>query len=256
MVRKTYVSLTGGLGAQLIGAAIYLDFEYQGRPVCADLRYFLLEPRVARPNTREVSVWSWDLSGYGMDIRSFRSGVPRRFIDHSLVDGPEKLRRGLDAIRKSEIRASFPVTLSDEVRMLGKLEDALVVHLRRGDYLNVASHIVTDRMALEVVLSWAHLIRRVVIVTDSPIPAEMLAQLNEIFEDVIDASTLSSYDAHVAMRMAGVLVASNSQFSLTAALLKEQGLSLIPSRFWGNGNDKLEIQVARVADFRLVKSAR
>ena len=144
-------------------------------------------------------------------------------------------------------------TLAD-AQLASQVTDAAVIHLRRGDYLNVASHIVDDKVVGRLLSPLAELVRDVVLVSDGPISGELLSLTSGLFEGVRDASDLPWDQAHTAMRMARVLVTSNSQFSLAAGLLREHGLTITPAKWWGPELAKLEHRLALTSDFRILRT--
>jgi hypothetical protein len=66
--RPVVISFTGGMGAQIISVAIYMDLKLQGDDVYADFRYFEEKPEVQQ----EYSVWDWQLDCYGLTMDDFK----------------------------------------------------------------------------------------------------------------------------------------------------------------------------------------
>lgn len=66
--RPVVISFTGGMGAQIISVAIYMDLQNQGYDVYADFRYFEEKPQV----DKKYSVWDWQLDCYGIIMKNFK----------------------------------------------------------------------------------------------------------------------------------------------------------------------------------------
>jgi hypothetical protein len=253
-VRRRIVTFSGGLGAQILSAGIYFNAEFSSQEIYADLRYFQQPARAARLGTGEVSLWPWHLGIYGHEMSRFRSVMPRRHIDTLIEDGVPKLELALAAFLEPRVREQFPLGTLADAQLASQVTAAAVIHLRRGDYLNVASHIVDDKTVGRLLSPLAELVRDVVLVSDGPISGELLSLTSGLFEGVRDASDLPWDQAHIAMRMARVLVTSNSQFSLAAGLLREHGLTITPAKWWGPELAKLEQRLALTSDFRILRT--
>jgi len=76
----------------------------------------------------------------------------------------------------------------------------LCVHLRRGDYLNVASYVVSDRDFLEVVKPFSYIYNKIVIVSDSLVTDDFVAELSSLFETVLNLDRIDLLTAHVVMK--------------------------------------------------------
>jgi hypothetical protein len=63
------VTFTGGMGAQMISAAIYLSMKNDGLPVYADLSYFDKPESVAAAGKPgDCSHWSWQLDTFAPSV--------------------------------------------------------------------------------------------------------------------------------------------------------------------------------------------
>lgn len=237
---RPVITFTGGLGAQILSAALYLDLESAGHDVAADLRYFSLTPREASHGSKEVSIWPWVLDEYGLPMRRFREAVPRRFIDDVIADGPRKMALAAAALRRPNVRRAFAPISSLESEIQRLASNSVVLHVRRGDYLNVADYVVPDEDVLEIARQMRGHASSVIVLSDSPLSAAVIQGLDGCYEVVIDGAGLTAIEAHSVMRSARVLVACNSQFSLTAGLLRDAGLTVIPNHWVGARNSELD----------------
>ena len=252
-MRRRFVTFSGGLGAQVLSAAIYFDALESDATIYADLRYFEQPPHVAQPGDGRISIWPWALQGYGIEKEQFQSGIPRHFVDQRIVDGPEKAHLAYSALRKPGVQSTFPIPVTANAPDLPELSKAVVIHLRRGDYVNVASYLVPDADSIEAAAAFAAFLPTVIVLSDSAVPDASIRALQARFRHVIVPTDMSDIAAHGLMRRAGVLIASNSQFSLSAALLRDAGLALLPGQWFGAGQEALESLAQSLTGFRMLK---
>lgn len=251
----TVVTFTGGMGAQVISAAIYFSMQRAGQPVYADLSYFDQPENVAQVGQAgQCSHWAWQLGLFGLTPAMFETAPtlnPRNA--NYVVDGPQKLERALEALAAPAVREYFRVpTDIGDVLPGWNAEKFLCIHVRRGDYVNVSSHLVSDDAFLALAGRFAGLIERVVVLSDSPLGepfrAAMAARFpHTSFQDQMDVET-----AHRVMRNASALICSNSQFSLIAAALNPEALALIPKQWFGGSDRAIEAPLHARCDFQVL----
>lgn len=251
--RSTVVTFTGGMGAQIISAAIYFALRHAGQSVYADLSYFSRSESVAvvgQPG--EVSHWAWQLSAFGLLPEAFDT---LNKIDTSrcivLDDGAEKLDIGLKALSQADVQRFFnvPEGIDDLIAMGASKDSFLCMHVRRGDYVNVASHLVADDEFLDLARKFIGLVNCAVVLSDSPIDQDFRAVVGSYFEEVHFPASTDPFQAHRIMRAARILICSNSQFSLTAAALNDSALAIIPKRWFGENDRHLEIPIHKRSNF-------
>jgi len=244
---QTVVVFQGGLGAQILSAAAYFSLKSDGHPVVADFSYFLKEPRVARAGgrggRRGVSIWPWELEAFGLRKTDFEVAVKGPSLPVVLSDDtPEKINIAAKALLNSEIAERFSIGGDWERRILAKfgletfghsrVTGYVAVHIRRGDYLNVASWLVSDEEMLSVVLSRAICRKKLVLSSDSRVPSRTIRALKRSFDSVqvVNPEQASALETLVLLARSSEFFASNSQFSLVSALLG-QGTAHIPEKF-------------------------
>lgn len=141
------VVFSGGMGTQILQAATYFFYKKIGIKVFADLSYFDRPLSLAREGRiGQLTHWDWQLDQYGLEKHifdltpGFKSGE-----SDVIVDGQRMLELGLSALDDSDISAKFESKIAVE-SILKKIntDSYLCVHVRRGDYLNVASHLMGD----------------------------------------------------------------------------------------------------------------
>lgn len=254
------VSFTGGIGAQILSLAIVLEHNKSSRPIGVDLSYFEQEPRQASLG-EGVSIWPWGLDFLGFPIErvSALSNIQRN-EGLLLSDSPQKLAMGVSALVDPGLKGIFPrkepelnfsaLNISD---LRGK-DRYVALHLRRGDYLNVASHLVPDQAYAALAARLSNVIPNAILISDSTpdVKSEMI--LRGQFEKflVIGGLEHNPGEVHHLLRNAAIHVGSNGQFSLTAGLLSE-GLYLAPKRFV-TGEDDINLFISSLSEFSAVKT--
>ena len=251
--RPLVVTFTGGMGAQIISAAIYFDRKEQGLPVYADLSYFDKPEKVAVAGDKGVpSHWAWQLHAFGIARDAFDNDVG---LDRSKVRyrhaGVEKFELALKALAKGSIGNLFPLSsdLQDVLPGLGA-EKYVCVHIRRGDYTNVASHLVSDGDFLAIAKKMSGLLSNVVVLSDSLLDEGLRNAFRALYEKAEFLDNSDAWTAHRIMRGAAALVCSNSQFSLVAALLNPNALVVIPKQWFGGDERAIEVPLHALSPFQ------
>jgi hypothetical protein len=255
--RPIAVTFTGGMGAQVISAAIYFLLRDEGRKVYADLSYFEKASHVAvAGNTGDVSHWDWQLKSFGLFPESFESlpNLPRSAYK-VIQDGEKKTALGIKALSMASIKKYFPEDDSlAKILPQEVIPSYLCIHVRRGDYVNVASYLVDDEMFIELANNLAGLVSSVVIVSDSPISNSFRSSICNIFKKSIFLDKVDAVTAHYVMRNARVLICSNSQFSLIAALLNRHALVLLPKKWFSDKYQKLATPINELCSFQILNT--
>ena len=170
--KPTVITFTGGMGAQLLSAAIYFSMKKDGNLVYADLSYFDEPERVAAAGSAgQCSHWAWQLGLFGLTPTMFDIN-PALHKRNSVVleDGPEKLEAGMKALAQPEIQAIFTIPSEAKNNLPAWIDEKfLCIHIRRGDYVNVASHLLADEAFIALAKKFSGLVDRLVVLSDSPI---------------------------------------------------------------------------------------
>jgi len=255
--RPTVVTFTGGMGAQIISAAVYFSMKNAGRPVYADLSYFDKPESVAVVGkTGDCSHWAWQLQPFGLSPASFDAspGLTKRNAD-ILQDGPRKLELGLKALAQAELQKFFGIPSGvGDILPEKYAEGFLCMHVRRGDYVNVASHLVADAEFIGLARKFSGLVNCAVVISDSPIGSDFRDAMSSFFKAVSFLDNTDAYTAHRIMRSAPILICSNSQFSLIAAALNPEALALIPKQWFGDGERHIEAPIHSRCLFEIMEN--
>ena len=233
------ISFTGGMGAQIISASIYFAKLHAGRAAYADMSYFHAPESIATVDKPgDCSHWAWQLAPFGIQPDSF--AVPTKEAlkkAHVLHDGPRKLELGLEALALPQVQQHFALPEAEDTLPSGLADGYLCMHIRRGDYVNVASHLVPDKEFVRIAAKFSGLTPHVVVLSDSPIGPALRAEVSALYQCAVFLDNTNAFTAHRIMRGSRILVCSNSQFSLIAALLNPSALVVIP-RQWFDGKDR------------------
>jgi hypothetical protein len=260
------ISFTGGMGAQILSAAILFYLKSKGYSVKADLNYFKRDLHVAKTGKKgEISHWDWQLDDYDLTIEKIKNydehGRYKNLDVLYLPDGPLKSRLAMQALRDIEVKKQFKMPQIDKILpscpevqlFFGSHQPYICIHIRRGDYLNVASHMVPDDDFVKLAEKFKHLVDSVVIVSDSLLGEDFKNQLRRQYRQVmiLDGSSVNPFVTHCVMRNSNILVCSNSQYSLTAGALND-GLVIIPKVWLGAGHEELKAEIEKLYDFAVL----
>ncbi len=166
------------------------------------------------------------------------SNLSNFFNDNPIVihDGPNKSRLFLNGMQVKQIKSKFK-TNSKEWENIVKnyninFHNTAFLHLRRGDYLNVATHLISTEEIIKICNKLPKILKRLIIFSDSKGSdnQEFILVLKKIFREVKWLDNIDNVNTHKIMTEANFLICSNSQFSTTAAYLGD-GFSIIPQKY-------------------------
>jgi len=259
--RPIIISFTGGLGAQIISAAIYFNLKSQGYNVYGDFNYFLQKDK----KSRNYSIWDWQLGCFGLNISDFlqlnSQHIATVFCTY-IPDGKVKSQLSKSAFKNKTVINIFKNHTDEFMKLITSILDAnkglneeyICIHMRRGDYLNVASHIISDQEFLNIVPFFKSFIKNIVIISDASLTEEFKIKIKSNFSNPIffDSGKIDAASSHYIMANANILICSNSQFSLTAGQLNSN-LVLIPRKWYGNDSYVLESIIYESSKFILLE---
>lgn len=264
---EVIVTFTGGLGAQIFSAAIYYYLKSKDRAVYADLDYFKQPGQTATAgNKGEISHWNYELGEYGLPLESFstkkfKKTFFKRNRPHVIADGADKVKLAIEALHQREIRKLFPInnSVARESSEVSGENDYLCIHIRRGDYVNVASHMVDDADFVNLAEPLSNFVSAVIVISDSDVPDTVGKKLSGLFKSCSFVVGGNLHIAHALIRQAKYLVCSNSQFSLSAALLNEVGQQVfVPTKWFGGADADIQAPINALCRFQVlsIKTAR
>ncbi len=232
------VFFTGGLGNQMMSLMALEYLKKIGLKTSVNLEYFDNLDLRKTLNSRNLSTYDWELEDY-LGIKKDSLNLNRKpnpkIKNFKLKDGIIKLFLALEGSKDKHILSSIEFCCNDQNILLESnlLEPYICVHVRRGDYLNVASFILPVQTSFSLVKRFLNICKTVVILSDDQISAENVNYLYSIgFARVKVISSGSPIKAHTIMRNSKILITSNSQFSYSAALVSNS-ISFIPKKWYG-----------------------
>ena len=262
---KTLVHIEGGLGSQIFGVISFWERQerYGVAKARCDLSYFTSQNR--------GDLWNWELDRYQIslrDLQQYESATIRNFLklkSNFLSELEIDSGYWIQARKKYLDRFYFDPMLVNEFRKrFAEFEDVHsygAVHIRRGDYLKIASKVIKFDEYLELLISIRELIPKdLLIISDSPLHKKEKETLGNLFSNnhnliFLDDPQLDSFQIHCILREADVLVTSNSTFSFSAAVLGKSGqLAFSPVNFHsGQGAEKYNRSFRTAGSFMTLK---
>jgi hypothetical protein len=258
---KNLTYIEGGLGSQILGVISFYSQQdmYGKKKAKCDLSYFDYNDR--------ADLWKWNLDKYGIDLDEFK-GFEFRSKLHLLKGKKDfltdvEISQGYWRNSRAKYLNRFPL---DELQLqifLQKVvkksnrEDYGAIHIRRGDYLQVASKVI----GLDEYIQFLEKIKTILpnlffVITDSALTSvEKQGLLVAIGSDrevvFLDGPLHDPFILHCLMRTAHLLVTSNSTFSFSAGLLGKQGQVVFsPLEFHaGKGSEKYNRTFRSVGSF-------
>ena len=248
------ITFEGGFGGQLLSASSYFFLESRGYDVGADMSYFSSENRDSiLYNEGGRTVWKYELSNYNLPITHFKSNI----LNSEIVSdgGAKKLVLAELGFDIKEIRAKFAIDINAYKYKETVLcnDDFICLHVRRGDYLNVASYIIADERYFNItkkIIEDNKLISKLLVVSDTPISENLSNLLNTLDINIIYNTETTTHVTHGLMRLSTILICSNSQLSMTAGFLRHtDAVTYFPTDYIGN-NHEIDIQIRKIKNFK------
>lgn len=236
----------GGLGSQIIAfMTLETMIKKQKRPI-ANFDYFLNSRK-----SNQTSNWDWELSRYGIEIEQLAkfnnfSHLPG-ILHRPLVrfrDFSGRARRESEIVAECDIASIVELLPIQETtfEILEKYNrhpnDYGVIHIRKGDYLLLSSRVIELEESLEL-LSKIEL-EYLFVICDDPMSDTEIQKVRDMPNlqsfCLLDGNDLDHHALHGIMRLAKVMITSNSTFSWTAGVLNQNPKKLIfsPTHFFNN----------------------
>jgi len=250
----------GGLGSQIVAYAAYSYLQKTSGLVYANLDYYKNNtPNFAKPG-EGVSFWKYDLDKYNInmsDLTENTNSEPVKLIDqeYEKFDLFFEAHTTLDFLKLFQIsneRRDYANNLLKESNIHNS--PFICIHIRRGDYLNVASHLVKDEEFIEIIDKFHKLTDSIVILSDSKIDSKIKTIAQKKFNNVLllGDSGISHVDGHNIMRNADILITSNSTYSLTAGVMNKNVVLIPKIWFRGGRESKLADKILNLGKFSVI----
>lgn len=258
---KTLTHIEGGLGSQILGVmSLYNNLEKFGKEKAkCDLSYF--------DEPRQSNLWPWGLDKFGLALEDLRVYESRKLTNllKAKKDFPsdDDLAQNYWLNCRKKYLSKFPPGggivkqfLADH-SITEKFDTYGAAHIRRGDYLSVASKVISLNQCLTFLLSIEKSIpNHLFFVSDSKFSIEEKKHLrdqlgNKRYVIFLDDPNHDPFTIHCLLRNADLLVTSNSTFSFSAGLLGKEGQVVFsPSEFHsGSDSEKYNKSFRSVASF-------
>lgn len=263
----------GGLGSQLLS---FIEFQnktekFEG-PQFANLSYF--ESNRVFQHENGLTHWKWRLDHYGHQLEDFNTlSEEDKFASYRRPTATEQVQHLVSnqLLKVSvETLSALPILSTksqrNEVFFNGSdTDDFGVIHLRKGDYLKVASRVLGVQDLLGTLSSLkAILPTSIVLVSDGRLDEAERISIERVLSGS-SVSTLRFHDGsssqvdetvvHDLMRRARFLMTSNSTFSFSAGLLNTVADSLVvfPLDFYGDNPGDMSFQFRSKAQFGILE---
>ena len=145
----------GGLGSQILAMVDYLESKKK-----VDLSYF--DDLTVGTNENGLSIWPWKLNRYGYQMEELREDhAPKRGKFHKLLYLKNSETTAINLNYEDiwdnfrNYRTAFPIDMIALSEFLTtntqrrNNHDYAAIHIRRGDYIRVASHLVSLKLYLD-----------------------------------------------------------------------------------------------------------
>tara|TARA_Y100000589_G_scaffold21617_1_gene17960 strand:+ start:28 stop:861 length:834 start_codon:yes stop_codon:yes gene_type:complete len=253
------VSFSGGLGNQIISLLALEYLKKRGLRTSVNLDFFNKSLRNLLIS-KNVTIREWELEEYIGIKQNALLGTNKKqnsIKNYKLNDGILKIFFALEGSKDKNILSSINISKNDQdiLNENKLLKPYICVHLRRGDYLNVATYVLPTNTSLSITKMFSSLCKIVVITSDSEILSKDINFLySSGFEKVIVISSGSAIKTHTIMRNSEILITSNSQFSYSAALFSN-GITFIPKKWFGGIRNIIleKLLLSRSSGFSLLK---
>ena len=240
------VYFEGGLGSQILSYILFSYKKERNEKVVCDLTYFK-NIVVDSQTENKVSLWSYKLDNYGISM----TDLPSKNKKNRFKSKPKFMPLDLLSIDKdilNKVKSEIKLNTENLISYLKKhnlnIDDQYgVIHLRRGDYLFVASHLISEVQVIRLISKISDFLpEKIFIASDGEIDESLLDwfKVNKPnIQVVLTEKIIDPFILHDLMRNSRLLVAANSTYSFSAALLSsEKTLSFIPQIFYREDLDR------------------
>ena len=171
------------------------------------------------------------------NIKNKQANIDNLFSSNPILisDGKTKIKLFTNAMRDEAIRKKFIHNDCEWLQVIEKeninFENTCCLHLRRGDFVNVASEIVSYEEFINICKKLHKQKENIIVFSDSSKEdnLEFNNMLSSLFNKVYWLNNIDNKVTHQLMRKSSILICSNSQFSITAAYLSNN-TSFIPNK--------------------------
>ena len=242
----------GGLGSQILPYLEMSWFKENFQSFVVDTSYFDKNEKISRRSGADH--WSYRLDRYNISLDSLaREGVKEsQGFNVSNQRNFDLWTSSFWKFCKAKGESLLPIdafALSSFKKNIGLQpgENYSCIHVRRGDYMRVASKLVSDEEWMATLTKLLpDFSGALVICSDSKFESHVKSRISKLCEPYnlnvmwLEGGNFDECDLHDFMRTSNNLITSNSTFSFSAALLGvKKNRSYVPLQFYGD--QELEI---------------
>jgi len=247
------IHIDGGLGSQIMQYSLYSWLKNEGKAVALDASYFRNQTIKPRVNWVDVRPWRLDRYGHSLEDQRIKKGYRLRDKDFMHLYS-ESYSRILED--KQFLQYLFPLNLQEFLKSLythgttlDQVRNSVVIHIRQGDFVTAASLLLPEDYYLDSLSIVLEKIGRtntqIIIVSDQTLDSNRFPNLAALAEkNAQQYKVMIGGDEifiHNLMRSCKALICSNSTFSFSAAMLKIEGVSVYPEKFYEGETAELNV---------------
>jgi hypothetical protein len=266
IAHRKLVFIEGGLGSQILNIIFFWNLQerFGSSTAKCNLSYFRDE--------NSKSHWSWELAKFNILLSDLEKYEAKNKLN-LLIPKKDWINQNLlNANYWQTARNSYIDRFSFNEGMIRDYFENLIekplplsfgaVHVRRGDYLEVASKIVSSAEYFDFLEKISNVFPdNVFFASDSLFTVEEKTQILEIMTPkrnviFLDDPKYNSFNIHCLFRLADVLITSNSTYSFSAGLLGKRDQKVFaPLNFhFGPDAEKYNTMFQSVSDFVVWRS--
>jgi len=267
VVKRIYViPIEGGLGSQILCYINYLEKLSKNRNLKCNLEYFDIPNK---KKSKNLSYWRWELDSYGIS-KDLVGSNSKKLTKLQKIIFEEKQLETISFLNEWTVekrdfyRTIFPVDEAETTRLkeliLGdSSEEFTLIHIRRGDYIFAASHLVPMEVYEKFLQQQqGEIPGKIIISSDSEFAATEKERISHSVHGstvlFLNPKTYSAKSIHDLMRSANLLICANSTFSLSAALLASESTKVYFPVIFQNENQHARGNLfLAVSDFALMR---
>ena len=250
LYHKDLIHIEGGLGSQILGVITFWNLQEKlgADRVNCDLSYF-------SERAQSKGLWPYELARFNLPISEFqkfeRKGKRNLLKAKRDFLSDEELTEDYWAKSRVKHKSKFQFdhaklnTYFEELVQVNFKQPFAAIHIRRGDYLQVASKLIHFNEYIELISSIKKLLpTQIIVISDSVVGQEDRSKLQTLLGDhkveFLDSPGIDPFNVHCLLREAEVLITANSTYSFSAGLLGRQGQTVFSPMQFHSGTDSVK----------------
>lgn len=251
------VWIDGGLGSQIIAYIIYHEKQKKNNDQKCNIAFY--NKSKLDSEREDFTFREWKLDYYGINMSSLNSQNSKFSIRPNTKTQGKLLYNFFEELKPQNWLEIFPINnefINNPNAPHNLYDKYTAIHIRRGDFLKYATHIISDEKFLLLLDKTKNILNeKIYIVSDDNFEDDFKIQLSNILanNNVEFISSGNDIEIHNILRLSNILITSNSMFSLSAALLqKEGGISIVPEQFYGKNEKSFNNAINCLSDWKII----